>query len=184
MLVSGFTRIQNSPIPPAPDCLVADCLRPGPRRICITMSNTIAPPAAVSGAASASSDTQSTPVNKPSRVIMASLVGTTIEFYDFYVYATAAVLVFPHLFFPAGNETTALLSSFAIFGAAMIARPLGAIYYGHLGDKVGRKKTLVAALLTMGISTVLIGLLPTYEMAGWWAPLLLVILRLAQGFAL
>lgn len=123
-------------------------------------------------------------MNKPSRVIMASLIGTTIEFYDFYVYATAAVLVFPHLFFPPGNETTALLSSFAIFGAAMIARPLGAIYFGHLGDKVGRKKTLVAALLTMGIATVLIGLLPTYAVAGWWAPLLLVILRLGQGFAL
>src|SRR5690554_3515060 len=108
-----------------------------------------------------------TPANPRSRVVLASLVGTTIEFYDFYVYATAAVLVFPHLFFPAGNETTALLSSFAIFGAAMIARPLGAIYYGHLGDKVGRKKTLVAALLTMGISTVLIGMLPTYAMVGW-----------------
>src|SRR5690606_15404953 len=107
------------------------------------------------------------PANKPSRVIMASLIGTTIEFYDFYVYATAAVLVFPHLFFPSGNETTALLSSFAIFGAAMIARPWSAINYGHQGDKVGRKKTLVAALLTMGISTVLIGMLPTYEMAGW-----------------
>src|SRR5690606_9495408 len=119
-----------------------------------------------------------------SRVIMASLIGTTIEFYDFYVYATAAVLVFPHLFFPAGNETTALLSSFAIFGAAMIARPLGAIYFGHLGDKVGRKKPLFAALLTMGIATVLIGLLPTCAVAGWWAPLLLVILRLGQGFAL
>ncbi|HWL27354.1 MAG TPA: MFS transporter [Burkholderiaceae bacterium] len=124
------------------------------------------------------------PVNSRSRVILASLVGTTIEFYDFYVYATAAVLVFPHLFFPSGNETTALLSSFAVFGAAMIARPLGAIYYGHLGDKIGRKKTLVAALLTMGIATVLIGVLPTYATAGWWAPLLLVILRLAQGFAL
>ena len=115
---------------------------------------------------------------------MASLVGTTIEFYDFYVYATAAVLVFPHLFFPAGDETTALLASFAVFGAAMIARPLGAIYYGHLGDKVGRKTTLVAALLTMGIATFLIGVLPTYAMVGWWAPAMLVILRLAQGFAL
>lgn len=130
------------------------------------------------------SEATSVPANKPSRVILASLIGTTIEFYDFYVYATAAVLVFPHLFFPSGNETTALLSSFAIFGAAMIARPLGAIYYGHLGDKVGRKKTLVAALLTMGISTVLIGMLPTYDSVGWWAPLMLVILRLAQGFAL
>lgn len=126
----------------------------------------------------------SSPANSPARVVLASLIGTTIEFYDFYVYATAAVLVFPHLFFPHGNETTALLSSFAIFGAAMIARPLGAVYFGHLGDKVGRKTTLVAALLTMGIATVLIGVLPTYEMAGWWAPLLLVILRLAQGFAI
>ena len=147
------------------------------------MSNSSVSPAGV-GVALSDDGSQAAPVNKPSKVIMASLVGTTIEFYDFYVYATAAVLVFPHLFFPAGNETVALLSSFAIFGAAMIARPLGAIYYGHLGDKVGRKKTLVAALLTMGIATVLIGLLPTYAAVGWWAPLMLVILRLAQGFAL
>ncbi|MBS3650383.1 MHS family MFS transporter [Pseudaminobacter sp. 19-2017] len=124
------------------------------------------------------------PANPRSRVILASLVGTTIEFYDFYVYATAAVLVFPHLFFPAGNETTALLASFAVFGAAMIARPLGAIFFGHLGDRRGRKVTLVGALLTMGIATFLIGLLPTYATAGWIAPFLLVLLRLAQGFAL
>ncbi|MCU1636616.1 MAG: transporter [Cryobacterium sp.] len=124
------------------------------------------------------------PANPRGRVILASLIGTTIEFYDFYVYATAAVLVFPHLFFPTGNETTALLSSFAVFGAAMVARPLGAIFFGHLGDKVGRKSTLVAALLTMGVATFLIGVLPTYAIVGWFAPLLLVILRLAQGFAL
>ncbi len=122
--------------------------------------------------------------NPRSRVILASLIGTTIEFYDFYVYATAAVLVFPHLFFPAGNDTAALLASFAIFGAAMVARPLGAIFFGHLGDKHGRKATLVGALLTMGIATFLIGLLPTFPMAGWLAPALLVVLRLAQGFAL
>jgi metabolite-proton symporter len=115
---------------------------------------------------------------------MASLVGTTIEFYDFYIYATAAVLVFPHLFFPKGNETTALLASFAVFGAAMVARPAGAIFFGHVGDKRGRKVTLVGALLTMGLATFLIGALPTYEMAGWLATLLLVVLRLAQGFAL
>lgn len=125
-----------------------------------------------------------TPANSRSKVLLASLVGTTIEFYDFYVYATAAVLVFPHLFFPSGNETTALLASFAVFGAAMVARPLGAIVFGHLGDKKGRKVTLVAALLTMGIATFLIGLLPTYAMVGWVAPALLVILRLAQGFAI
>ena len=124
------------------------------------------------------------PLNPRSRVILASLVGTTIEFYDFYVYATAAVLVFPHLFFPAGNDTAALLASFAVFGAAMIARPLGAIFFGHLGDKRGRKITLVGALLTMGIATFLIGLLPTYSAVGWIAPMLLVVLRLAQGFAL
>lgn len=136
---------------------------------------TVTTPAALSGVA---------PANPRSRVIVASLVGTTIEFYDFYVYATAAVLVFPHLFFPPGNETTALLASFAVFGAAMIARPLGAIFFGHLGDKRGRKNTLVGALLTMGIATFLIGLLPTYATVGWLAPALLVVMRLAQGFAL
>jgi MFS family permease len=124
------------------------------------------------------------PLNPRSRVILASLVGTTIEFYDFYVYATAAVLVFPHLFFPAGNDTVALLASFAVFGAAMIARPLGAIFFGHLGDRRGRKITLVGALLTMGIATFLIGALPTFPTVGWIAPALLVLLRLAQGFAL
>ncbi|MDY7526606.1 MULTISPECIES: MFS transporter [unclassified Cryobacterium] len=124
------------------------------------------------------------PTNPRSRVVLASLIGTTIEFYDFYVYATAAVLVFPHLFFPTGNETTALLASFAVFGAAMVARPVGALVFGHFGDKVGRKATLVGALLTMGIATFLIGVLPTYAQVGWFAPLLLVVLRLAQGFAL
>lgn len=127
---------------------------------------------------------QAAPANPRSRVLLASLIGTTIEFYDFYVYATAAVLVFPHLFFPAGNETTALLASFAVFGAAMVARPLGAIFFGHLGDKRGRKITLVGALLTMGVATFLIGLLPTYQTAGWLAPALLVLMRLAQGFAI
>src|SRR5690554_3147455 len=131
-----------------------------------------------------SNTTTVTPANSPARVVFASLIGTTIEFYDFYVYATAAVLVFPHLFFPSSNETTALLASFAVFGAAMIARPLGAVFFGHLGDRIGRKTTLVYALLTMGIATVLIGLLPTYHAIGWIAPLLLVILRLAQGFAI
>ena len=124
------------------------------------------------------------PANPRSRVVLASLIGTTIEFYDFYVYATAAVLVFPHLFFPPGDPTAALLASFAVFGAAMVARPLGAVIFGHLGDKHGRKATLVGALLTMGIATFLIGVLPTYAMVGWLAPLLLVILRIAQGFAL
>jgi metabolite-proton symporter len=126
----------------------------------------------------------SKPLNSPSRVIAASLVGTTIEFYDFYVYATAAVLVFPHLFFPTGNDTTALLASFAVFGAAMVARPIGAIFYGHLGDRRGRKTTLVYSLLTMGIATFLIGVLPTFDSIGVTATVLLLVLRLAQGFAL
>ncbi|WP_084126737.1 MFS transporter [Demequina sp. NBRC 110054] len=128
--------------------------------------------------------TQQTNLNSPGRVITASLVGTTIEFYDFYVYATAAVLVFPKLFFPSDNDTTALLASFAVFGAAMIARPVGALVFGHMGDRRGRKATLVVSLLPMGIATFLIGVLPTYDQIGVVAPFLLLILRLTQGFAL
>lgn len=124
--------------------------------------------------------------NTKGRVIVASLIGTTIEFYDFYVYATAAVLVFPALFFPNADAATALLSSFAIFGVAFVARPLGSIVFGHFGDKVGRKGTLVASLLTMGIATFLIGCLPTALVPGWvfWAPALLVVMRFLQGLAL
>src|SRR6478736_2572042 len=125
-------------------------------------------------------------VNSRGRVIVASLIGTTVEFYDFYVYATAAVLVFPKLFFPGQNETTQLLASFAVFGVAFIARPLGSVIFGHFGDKFGRKGTLVASLLTMGIATFLIGCLPTALVPGWefWAPALLVVMRFAQGLAL
>ncbi|WP_239647650.1 MFS transporter [Bifidobacterium psychraerophilum] len=126
----------------------------------------------------------SKPLNSPARVIAASLVGTTVEFYDFYVYATAAVLVFPKLFFPVANDTASLLASFAVFGAAMVARPIGAVFYGHMGDKRGRKATLVASLLTMGIATFVIGLLPTYNHIGIVAPILLLLLRLTQGFAI
>ena len=125
-------------------------------------------------------------VNPRSRVIIASLIGTSIEFYDFYAYATAAVLVFPTLFFPNQDPTTALLASFASFGAAFIGRPLGSILFGHFGDRVGRKTTLIAALLTMGIATFLIGLLPGATTPGWSvaAPLLLTVLRFAQGIGL
>ena len=121
--------------------------------------------------------------NSRSRVIVASLIGTTIEFYDFYVYATAAVLVFPKLFFPNADATTQLLSSFAVFGVAFIARPLGSILFGHFGDKFGRKGTLVASLLTMGIATFLIGCLPTAQVPGWsfWAPALLVRAAVCPG---
>src|SRR5690606_31677803 len=122
--------------------------------------------------------------NSPAQVLTASVVGTTIEFFDFYVYATAAVLIFPTLFFPSSDPTSALLASFATFSIAFFARPLGAIVFGHYGDRIGRKTTLVAALLTMGVSTVVIGLLPTYEQIGVTAPLLLAICRFGQGFGL
>ncbi|MGW8375117.1 MFS transporter [Streptomyces sp. ODS28] len=134
--------------------------------------------------ATGTADRPAAPVNPRSRVLIASLIGTTIEFYDFYIYATAAVLVFPALFFPSSDPTTALLSSFAVFGAAMVARPIGAVFFGHLGDRLGRKRTLVVSLMTMGIATFLIGVLPTYTQAGWIATALLVLMRLAQGFAL
>ncbi|ORI20060.1 MFS transporter [Rhodococcus sp. 1168] len=112
------------------------------------------------------------------------MVGTSIEFFDFYIYATAAVLVFPKLFFPAGNETTALLASFATFGLAFVARPIGSVLFGHFGDRIGRKATLVGSLLTMGVATFAIGLLPTYAAAGLWAPALLAIMRFTQGVGL
>ncbi len=118
------------------------------------------------------------------RIVVASMVGTTVEFYDFYIYATAAVTVFPFLFFPKGNPTTALLASLATFGLAFAARPLGSILFGHFGDRVGRKATLVGSLLTMGIATFAIGLLPTYHQVGLLAPALLALMRFAQGLAL
>ncbi|MEN8271571.1 MFS transporter [Acinetobacter baumannii] len=122
--------------------------------------------------------------NSKTRVLFASLVGTTIEFFDFYIYATAAVIIFPHLFFPASSGSAAVLQSLATFAIAFIARPIGAALFGHLGDRIGRKATLVAALLTMGISTVCIGLLPTYAQIGLVAPLLLALCRLGQGLGL
>ncbi|MBW9116742.1 MHS family MFS transporter [Rhizobium cauense] len=139
---------------------------------------------AISRVSPTPASSNSAQVNSPARVLIASLVGTTIEFFDFYVYATAAVLVFPTLFFPNSDPTTALLASFATFSIAFFARPLGAVVFGHFGDRIGRKTTLVAALLTMGISTVVIGLLPSYESIGVLAPLLLAICRFGQGFGL
>jgi len=118
------------------------------------------------------------------RVLAASFVGTTIEFYDFYVYTTAAALVFGELFFPKASHAAQQLLSFATIGVAFVARPLGSIFFGHFGDRIGRKSTLVASLLTMGISTTLVAVLPTYADAGWVAPLALCILRFGQGFGL
>src|SRR4029453_3267501 len=107
-----------------------------------------------------------------------------VEFYDFYIYATAAALVFGPLFFPATSPSAQLLAAYASFGVAFVARPVGASLFGHFGDRIGRKSTLVASLLLMGISTLLIGFLPTYHTAGWIAPVALCILRFGQGFGL
>ena len=123
-------------------------------------------------------------INTPRQVLFASLIGTTIEFFDFYIYATAAVLVFPRLFFPSSNPASAVLASLATFGIAFLARPVGSALFGHFGDRIGRKKTLVIALSTMGLSTVAIGALPTYHTIGFAASLLLALCRFGQGLGL
>lgn len=122
--------------------------------------------------------------NSKFRILAASMAGTTIEFFDFYIYATAAVIVFPQLFFPQSNPHAAVLQSLATFAIAFIARPFGSALFGHFGDRIGRKATLVAALLTMGISTVIVGLLPTYDTIGIAAAWLLAFCRLGQGIGL
>ncbi len=122
--------------------------------------------------------------NSVGRVLFASLIGTTIEFFDFYIYANAAVLVFPRLFFPASDPNSAILASLATFAIAFFARPIGSALFGHFGDRVGRKATLVAALLTMGVSTMVIGMLPTYGTIGVAAPALLSLCRFGQGLGL
>ncbi len=125
-------------------------------------------------------------MQKPSirHIAFASFIGTAIEFYDFYIYAMAAALVIGQVFFPASDPAVQSLNAFLTFGIAFIARPVGAIVFGHFGDKVGRKATLAASLLLMGISTLLIGLLPGYEVWGIWAPLILCVLRFGQGLGL
>jgi metabolite-proton symporter len=128
--------------------------------------------------------TSDRPVNTAGQVLFASLIGTTIEFFDFYIYATAAVLVFPRLFFPSTDPASGVLASLATFAIAFVARPIGSALFGHFGDRIGRKATLVAALLTMGISTVAIGLLPTYASIGVAAPALLSLCRFGQGLGL
>lgn len=124
------------------------------------------------------------PANSPRRILVASLMGTAIEFFDFYIYATASVLVFPRLFFPAADPDTATLASLATFAVAFLARPVGSALFGHFGDRVGRKATLVAALVTMGVSTVAIGLVPGYDTIGLAAPALLALCRFGQGLGL
>jgi metabolite-proton symporter len=123
-------------------------------------------------------------INTPRQVLFASLVGTTVEFFDFYIYATAAVLVFPKLFFPTSDPASAVLASLATFGIAFLARPIGSALFGHFGDRIGRKRTLVLALSTMGLSTFAIGALPGYHAIGVAAPLLLALCRFGQGIGL
>ena len=130
------------------------------------------------------SQVSSRAINTPFQVLFASLIGTTIEFFDFYIYGTAAVLVFPQLFFPKADPASATLASLATFGVAFIARPIGSLVFGHFGDRLGRKTTLVLALLCMGLSTFLIGVLPGYAAIGLSAPALLTLCRFGQGIGL
>jgi len=118
------------------------------------------------------------------RIALASFIGTAIEFYDFYIYGMAAALVIGPVFFPMSDPAAQALNAFLTFGVAFLARPLGAALFGHFGDRIGRKATLVASLLVMGISTMLIGMLPGYDMIGWLAPVLLCLMRFGQGIGL
>ncbi|MDQ1181089.1 MFS transporter [Rhodococcus sp. SORGH_AS_0301] len=123
------------------------------------------------------------PATSVRKVAVASGIGTTIEFYDFFIYGTAAALVFPTVFFPALGSTAGTVASFATFAVAFVARPAGAVLFGHFGDRIGRKKTLISTLLLMGVSTFVIGLLPGAATIGVAAPIILVVLRFGQGFA-
>jgi len=128
--------------------------------------------------------TQSNAHHQQSKKAAASgWIGSALEYYDFFIYATAASLIFPQLFFPKGDPTTAIIASLATYGVGYVARPIGAFVLGHLGDTHGRKKVLLWCMFLMGFSTIGVGLLPTYDQVGLWAPALLVIMRLAQGFA-
>src|SRR5688500_3355307 len=115
-------------------------------------------------------------------VAFASFIGTTIEWYDFFLYGTAAALVFPRLFFPEYDPLTGILASYGTYAVGFGARPLGGLVLGHFGDRIGRKSMLVLTLMIMGVATCLIGLVPTYEQIGLWAAAALVVLRIAQGF--
>jgi MFS family permease len=132
----------------------------------------------------AASSTVQVGTNSARRVLGAAMAGTAVEFYDFYIFGTAAALVFGPYFFPGNDPSVQLLQAYLTFAIAFVARPLGALAFGHFGDRIGRKSTLVASLTIMGLSTFLIAFLPGYAQAGWIAPLLLCILRFGQGFGL
>ncbi|WP_454253402.1 MFS transporter [Pseudomonas sp. Marseille-Q7302] len=123
------------------------------------------------------------PRRQPRRAAAAAFVGTTIEWYDYYIFATAAALVFGQLFFPSDDRLLSTLAAFGTFAVGFFARPLGGLVFGHIGDRIGRKKSLIVTLLMMGMVTILIGVLPTYSQAGVWAPILLILLRVVQGIA-
>src|SRR5918997_179609 len=130
-----------------------------------------------------SQSTHTASATSPMKVASASLIGTTVEYYDFFIYGTAAALVFPALFFPSASPLVGTLLSFATLGVGFLARPIGGVVFGHFGDRVGRKKMLVISLVTMGLATTLMGLMPSYAVIGLAAPILLTLLRLVQGFA-
>lgn len=131
------------------------------------------------------SSTSTTPTSQSgiARIVLSSVVGTAIEWYDFFLYATASALIFNHLFFPDFDPTAGTIAAFGTFAVGYVARPIGAIAFGHLGDRVGRKSALVTTLMIMGVCTCIIGLLPTYASIGVWAPVLLIALRFCQGLA-
>ena len=114
---------------------------------------------------------------------LASMMGTTIEWYDFFLYGTAAALIFNKIFFPSFDPLTGTLAAFATYSVGFFARPLGGVIFGHYGDRIGRKSMLLITLLLMGVPTILIGLIPSYEQIGYWAAVLLVLMRFLQGIA-
>ena len=127
--------------------------------------------------------TSSPPAMTPRRAATAALLGSALEYYDFFVYGAAAALVFNVLFFPSGDPTVALVASFATFAVGYVARPVGAVVMGHFGDRIGRKRVMIATVVMMGIASFAIGCLPTYGQVGLLAPALLVVLRIVQGFS-
>ncbi len=129
------------------------------------------------------SDHEPQRAHQPRKAAASGWIGSALEYYDFFIYATAAALVFPQIFFPKGNPTTAIVASLATYGVGYVARPIGAFVLGHYGDTHGRKSVLIVCMFIMGLSTMAVGLLPTYDQVGLWAPALLVVLRLVQGFA-